>query len=54
MLSISMKEGNEMLIVGQVCTEEEQEEVLLIAKVFVVGERIRVIASQYKEKKKKS
>jgi len=40
-----------MLIVGQVCSEEEQEEVLLIARVFVVGERIRAIASKNKKRK---
>ena len=42
-----------MLIVGQVCTEEEQEEVLLIAKVFVVENRIRNIALQINKNKKK-
>ena len=40
-----------MLIVGQVCSEEERDEVILIAKVVTVSQRIRNIASQNKKRK---
>ena len=38
-----------MLIVGQVCSEEEAKELDFIAKVSIVGLRIRNIASQNKK-----
>ncbi len=38
-----------MLIVGQVCSEEEAKEVNFIAKVSIVGQRIRFIASKNKK-----
>ena len=39
-----------MIVVGQVCSEEEAEEVNFIAHVFTVGERIRLIANKNKKK----
>jgi len=38
-----------MLIVGQVCSEEEAKEVNFIAKVSILGQRIRWLASQNKK-----
>lgn len=38
-----------MIVVGQVCSEEEAKEVNFILKVFIVGERIRKIANQNKK-----
>jgi len=38
-----------MIIVGQVCSEEEANEVNFIAKVFIVGERIREISNKNKK-----
>jgi len=37
-----------MLIVGQVSTEEEAEEIEFIAEVFVVGNRMRTISHNHK------
>lgn len=39
-----------MIVVGQVCSKEEAKEVNFIAKVFVVGQRIRTIANQNNKK----
>jgi hypothetical protein len=39
-----------MLIVGQVNSQEELNEITFIAKLFVVGQRARDLASQEKEK----
>ena len=36
----------EMLIVGQVSTKEEAEEIEFIAKAFLVGNRIRTISKK--------
>jgi len=38
-----------MLIVGQVCSEEEAKEVDFIIKVYIVGERIRQITNKNKK-----
>jgi hypothetical protein len=35
-----------MMIVGQVSSEEEAQEITFIAKLFVVGQRARVLAHQ--------
>ena len=37
-----------MMIVGQVSSEEEAQEITFIAKLFVVGQRARVLAHQIK------
>ena len=36
----------EMLIVGQVSSKEEAEEIAFIAKIFLVGNRIRTISKK--------
>lgn len=38
-----------MLIVGQVSSKEEAEEIAFIAKSFVIGNRIRMIAHNHKK-----
>jgi len=38
-----------MLIVGQVSTEEEAEEIERIAKIFLIGNRIRTISHNHKK-----
>lgn len=38
--------GQNMLIVGQVSTKEEAEEITFIAKMFIVGQRARFLAKQ--------
>ena len=38
-----------MLIVGQISSEEEQDELQLIAELFIVGERIRYLARKQKK-----
>jgi len=35
-----------MMIVGQISSEEEAQEITFIAKLFVVGQRARVLAHQ--------
>jgi hypothetical protein len=42
-----------MLIVGQVSSKEEANEITFIAKLFVVGQRARDLAQETKRKKKK-
>ena len=42
-----------MLIVGQVNSKEEANEITFIAKLFVVGQRARDLAQETKCKKKK-
>ena len=42
-----------MLIVGQVSSQEEANEITFIAKLFVVGQRARDLAHQNNNKKKK-
>jgi hypothetical protein len=42
-----------MLIVGQVSSKEEANEITFIAKLFVVGQRARDLAQETKNKKKK-
>jgi len=46
------KKEKEMLIVGQVTSEEERNEAILIAQIFSVGERFRYIARINRKKKK--
>ena len=41
-----------MLIVGQVDSKEEANEITFIAKLFVVGQRARLLAQEYKKEKK--
>ena len=43
-------EGNEMLIVGQVSSEEERYELRFIAQVFSVEKRFRYLAQQQRKK----
>jgi len=38
--------GKNMLIVGQVSSKEEANEITFIAKLFVVGQRARYLAQQ--------
>jgi hypothetical protein len=38
-----------MMIVGQVSTQEEAKEMEFVAKILVVGNRARVLASMIKE-----
>ena len=38
-----------MMIVGEVSNKEEAKEITFIAKLFVVGQRARVLAKQLKE-----
>ena len=38
-----------MMIVGEVSNKEEAKEITFIAKLFVVGQRARVLAQQLKE-----
>jgi hypothetical protein len=52
----SMKTTNiliTMLIVGQVSSKEEANEITFIAKLFVVGQRARDLAQETNKKKKK-
>lgn len=42
----------EMLVVGTVSSSEEQREVRFIAEIFIIGERIRYIARQQRNRKK--
>ena len=42
-----------MLIVGQVSSQEEANEITFIAKLFVVGQRAKELAQETKQKKKK-
>jgi len=39
-----------MLIVGQVSSEKEKNEIIFIAEMFVIGERIRYLARKQREK----
>jgi len=39
-----------MIIVGQVSSKEEAKEISFIAKLFVVGQRARVLAQQNEDK----
>ena len=39
-----------MIIVGQVSSKEEAKEITFIAKLFVVGQRARVLAQQNEDK----
>jgi len=41
-----------MLIVGQVNSKEEANEITFIAKLFVVGQRAKELAQETKQKKK--
>ena len=40
-----------MLIVGQVSSKEEASEITFIAKLFVVGQRARLLAQESNKKK---
>ena len=40
-----------MLVVGTVSSNEEEREVRFIAEIFLIGERIRYLARQQKNKK---
>jgi hypothetical protein len=42
-----------MLIVGEVWSEEEQEEVNFVAHIFAIEERFRYLARKTKKKKRK-
>lgn len=46
------KKVKEMLIVGQVTSEEERDEAIFIAQIFVVGERFRYLARINRKKEK--
>ena len=39
-----------MMIVGQISSKEEANEITFIAKLFMVGQRARYLANQQKEK----
>lgn len=39
-----------MMIVGQISSKEEANEITFIAKLFMVGQRARYLAHQQKEK----
>jgi hypothetical protein len=41
-----------MLIVGQVSSQEEANEITFIAKLFVVGQRARLLAQEQNNNKK--
>jgi len=41
-----------MLIVGGVSSEEEQDEALFVAQIAIIGDRIRYLARNNKNKKK--
>jgi len=45
-----MERSEKMLIVGQVNSEEEHNEVKFIAQVFAISERFRYLARQQKKK----
>lgn len=40
-----------MIIVGQITTQEEAQEIELITKIFIVGSRARLLAHQNKKRK---
>ena len=48
-MSNTQNEMITMKIVGQVSTKEEAQEISFIVKLFVVGQRARVLAHQRKE-----
>ena len=56
MLTINMKciekKVKEMLIVGQVTSEEERDEAIFVAQIFAVEERFRYLARINRKKKK--
>jgi Flp pilus assembly secretin CpaC len=45
-----MRSEQNMMIVGQVSTPEEAEEIERIAKSFVIGNRVRNLAQNIKQK----
>jgi hypothetical protein len=47
---MNVKEGKEMLIVGQVSSEEEKHEITFIAQIFTIETRFRYLARQMKKK----
>ena len=42
-------EEKNMMVVGQVTTREEAEEIAYIRKIFVVGNRVRSLATKTRE-----
>jgi len=44
------KGGKEMIVVGQVSTREEADEIALIGRIIVVGNRARYLANKNRKK----